>query len=184
MSTAESTAPVEYRPIPNFPAYRAGDDGTIWSCWAAAPGRKGAKQIGTEWRLLKPTVVNGYNCVKLAKDRRHYLKRVSCLVLEAFVGPRPPGFHACHFPDSTRSNDRLSNLMWGSPKENNAHKKIHGTHQAGSKNGSSYLNEEKVRRIRQMFATGMYFQRQLGEMFGVTQSCISEIVLRNTWNNC
>lgn len=43
--------------------------------------------------------------------------RVHVLVLEAFVGPRPPGMECLHSNDVGTDN-RLSNLRWGTHSEN------------------------------------------------------------------
>ena len=42
---------------------------------------------------------------------------VSGLVLEAFVGPRPKGYDACHADDNPL-DDRLVNLRWDTHSEN------------------------------------------------------------------
>jgi hypothetical protein len=43
---------------------------------------------------------------------------VHTLILETFVGPRPKGMKALHDPDPDRSNNRLSNLRWGTTSDN------------------------------------------------------------------
>jgi hypothetical protein len=58
----------------------------------------------------------------VANGLRVYLKgvgekRVSHLVLEAFVGPRPPCYVARHLDDNPKNN-RLDNLRWGTHQEN------------------------------------------------------------------
>ena len=44
------TTPVVYKDIPGFPGYRAGDDGSIWSClnWGGSGSVRG--QLGSTWR--------------------------------------------------------------------------------------------------------------------------------------
>ena len=49
------------------------------------------------------------------------------LVLEAFIGPCPPGMECRHFPDRNPGNNRLENLRWGTRQENMDDKRIHGT---------------------------------------------------------
>lgn len=64
---------------------------------------------------------NGYWYVSLRKPRghrkHHLLHRV---VLMAFVGPPPEGHEANH-KDLDKSNNRLSNLEWVTPSENQYH---------------------------------------------------------------
>lgn len=44
-------------------------------------------------------------------------RQVHRMVLEAFVGPRPKGLVCCHW-DDVPTNNRLSNLRWDTPAEN------------------------------------------------------------------
>lgn len=68
---------------------------------------------------------------KTGGRKEHFL--VHHLVLEAFVGPRPEGAHACHRDDNP-SDNRLENLYWGTPEDNMAdkvrNKNRHKTHPA------------------------------------------------------
>jgi len=49
------------------------------------------------------------------------------LVLETFVGPRPPGTVCCHW-DRDVSNNYVLNLRWGTHSENNLDSVRHGSH--------------------------------------------------------
>ena len=84
--------------------YSVGDLGTVWS-----------HRLG---RPLSPADDSyGYRQVALYINRRRAMRRVHHLVLEAFVGPRPPrhvGMHLDHNP----ANNTLSNLAWGTQSEN------------------------------------------------------------------
>lgn len=79
-------------------------------------------------RLLKPfTAPGNYPHVNLRAGDRHRAARVHVLVLEAFVGPRPDGWVACH-NDGDHENNRLSNLRWDTYSSNNFDLVKHGTH--------------------------------------------------------
>lgn len=75
----------------------------------------------------------GYRQVKLiCDDGKRRWKKVHNLVLEIFVGPRPsPKHHGAHDPDRDKRNNRLENLRWALPEENEADKKKHGTARGG-----------------------------------------------------
>lgn len=72
---------------------------------------------------------HGYPTMKLP-DRRTY--RVHVLVLEAFVGPCPPGMEGCHENDIGADN-WLENLRWGTPSENQHDKVRNGHHNHATK---------------------------------------------------
>lgn len=60
--------------------------------------------------------------------RRFRGRYVHHLVLEAFVGPRPHGMQCRHINGNSLDN-RLKNLAWGTPSEDNYDRVRHGTHQ-------------------------------------------------------
>lgn len=61
---------------------------------------------------------NGYCKVSLSKDRRVECAFVHRLVLEAFVGPRPPGMEVCH-NNGHKADNRPDNLRWDTKSANN-----------------------------------------------------------------
>src|SRR5262245_39281520 len=109
---------VIYREIPGFPAYRVGNDGSVWTRRRKGGNDRGANRLTNNWRLMKLHRHGGYVRVNLVGDGVNVSRAVHCLVLEAFVGPCPPGMEACHFPDSNRANNNLSNLRWDTHIEN------------------------------------------------------------------
>ena len=53
----------------------------------------------------------------------------------------------------------------------------------GEDSYKSILTEADVIKIRELYATGKYFQTDLGEMFGVHKSTISGVINRRRWNH-
>lgn len=104
--------------------------------WKQAPGCVGIEvstlgRVRNRWgRILRGSVEeNGYHRVKVrvggvGEYRNKYVHR---LVLEAFVGPCPPGMEARHLSGDPGGN-RLENLEWGTPSENNRDILRHGRH--------------------------------------------------------
>ena len=109
---------IEYRPIPGFPGYRVGNDGSVWTCRRKGGNDRGADRMTEVWRPMKLHLHAGYLRVNLIRDGKNHSRAVQCLVLEAFVGPCPEGMEACHYPDPTRTNNRLENLRWDTHSEN------------------------------------------------------------------
>jgi hypothetical protein len=108
---------------------------------------------------------------------------VAGLVLLAFVGPKPEGMVIRHFPDRNIENNCLENLSYGTPKQNGEDMVVHGMSLRGEKNPKAKLTKEEVLEIRQLYATGRYFQKDLGKRFGVGQDIISSIHLRKIWKH-
>jgi hypothetical protein len=71
-----------------------------------------------EW-VRMPAVIdsNGDRVITLFDDQgRPHTRPVAELVLEAFVGPRPPS-HVIRFKDGDRLNCDLANLEWAPPED-------------------------------------------------------------------
>lgn len=67
--------------------------------------------------LLSPGDTGTAMVVNISRNGRGGTCRVHHLVLDAFVGLRPPGTEACHWDDD-HTNNRLSNLRWGTHSDN------------------------------------------------------------------
>jgi hypothetical protein len=67
-------------------------------------------------KLIKPSPSGGAGRyrVSLGKGAKVYVHHI---VLEAFVGPRPPGKQGLHWDDDP-DNNTVGNLYWGTPSEN------------------------------------------------------------------
>lgn len=174
---------VEYRSILNFPGYRVGDDGSVWSRWrkkGLGRGRGARTVLSAAWRLLKPQRMNAYGHVQVGLHPGHVLRLVHRLVLETFVGPCPEGMECRHL-DGNPANNRLENLCWGTPTENVADARRHGTIARGERHGSVVLTEVQVRAIRAAYAAGGKTMKQLGKEHGVSPMTICRIMRRENW---
>lgn len=171
---------VEFRHIPGFPGYTAGDNGTVWS-------KNGA---GKSWRQ-KSSRDNGkgYLGVRLWQNNKLYSRYVHRLVLEAFVGPCPEGCEARHFPDRCRSNCRLENLSWGTAHQNAADKIAQGTSgnenftknpPRGERHWKAKLTEQDVIEIRRRKLAGESI-KSLALRFNISITHTHFIVTRKSW---
>lgn len=98
----------QHRPCLGFPGYTVADDGVTVTSY-----RRKTPHVLKTYPLRR-----GYVVVTLRRDGKAVRKRMHHLVLEAFVGPRPPGMVGCHYPDTSPSNNAISNLRWDTPTEN------------------------------------------------------------------
>jgi NUMOD4 motif/HNH endonuclease len=75
---------------------------------------------------------NGYLSTHLCRDGKMATRTVHSLVLEAFVGPAPPGMEGRHL-NGNREDPRAVNLAWGTKSENALDQVAHGTHHCARK---------------------------------------------------
>ena len=163
---------VTYRPIDQFPGYRVGDDGSVWSC-RTPYGRS------PDWHRLNPQPRRGYLRVGLRREAKLHWRCVHLLVLESFVGARPTGHEGCH-RDNDRRNNSLDNLRWDTPAGNRAdseHKRRRGSHHRDAK-----LSERDIPQIRTRVARGES-RRSVARSFGVSHSQFNSIVNGNAWRH-
>ena len=168
-------ADVEYRPIPGFPGYRVGDDGSVWGC-------RYNGVITKNWRLLKPHPnKDGHLVYMLQKDRKPIHRFGHQIVLTAFVGPCPKGLQGCH-NNGNPADNRKDNLRWGTPLENAQDCILHGRRPKREKHGRAKLTEEQVAFIKQ---SPKYYGilAELGRRFGVAPTTIHGIRSGRIWNH-
>jgi hypothetical protein len=169
---------VQFRHVPGYPGYCVGDDGSVWSCLTTR------RRYYPTWHGLKPADDgDGYRTVSLRNpeagtSRTH---RVNCLVLLAFIGPRPEGMDACHDPDPNPANNRLSNLRWGTRKANVEDARRHGRMLVGEKGPNAKLTEDVVRQIRAAYKRGVFGHKSVAKQFGVPFGTVTSIIHRKSW---
>jgi hypothetical protein len=158
----------EWRPIQRFQGCEVSNLGRVRS---SRPSHKGHTR---SLRVLKGTIgKNGYHYVNLDGIP----KTVHRFTLEAFIGPRPEGMEACH-GDGIRSNNRLSNLRWDTPKANYEDSVRHGTsNTTGLELGRKpKLFKYRSEQLRWIIANqSRYSQRQLSILSGVHYSSVRRI---------
>jgi hypothetical protein len=147
--------------IPNFSLYEASRLGRI-------------RNIATR-KILKPGPNDGgYLRVNLVRDDGRRVKGlVHVLMLMAWCGPRPsPRHHGAHCRND-KKNNRLDNLEWKLPEENEADKRLHGTAPRGGRTWRP--NRERIQRIRLRAAGGESFSK-IAKDEGLHRSSVSRIV--------
>ncbi|MDM3894746.1 NUMOD4 motif-containing HNH endonuclease [Mycobacterium intracellulare] len=94
-------------------------------------------QFGSQTRTVRSTILKPGETTKGAlyvvlSNGRPKNRRVHQLVLEAFVGPCPPGMEGCHWDDD-KKNNALTNLRWDTHSANELDKVRNGGHTNASK---------------------------------------------------
>ena len=160
------------RTIPGFSNYIIYHDGSIWS------------KSRQHWKIPYERA-DGYYVVQLWKNGKNYTKYLHRLVLETFVGPCPENMECRHL-NGNKSDNYITNLKWGSKKENKADSIKHGKTgkaKAGEQHHNAKLSTEDVLLIRSSYEDGAYSISDLAQYFNVGWSCISQIVKRESWKN-
>jgi antitoxin component HigA of HigAB toxin-antitoxin module len=168
--------------------YEVSNLGRVLSVERMARSSRGSSLRRVRPRILTPAPTNKYGhlVVNLSLDGVANMRTVHRLVLEAFVGPRPEGMEARHFPDRNPANNRLENLSWATHATNMADQEAHGTKNfgvcAGEDHPVSKLTYAKAEAIRIAYEQGGVTQKDLAERFGVSGALISSVVNRKSWN--
>lgn len=144
-------------------------------------------------RILKPSVHHsGYLEVSLCMDGKQYKSlRIHTLVLITFSGPRPDEYQCRHL-DGNKQNNHLTNLIWGTPKENANDRRNHGRYKgiSGSKNVTAKLTEDQIKEIKRLIGNTRKNKhnknmtlKQIAKRYKVSISTISDIKNRKIWKD-
>ncbi len=157
-SKLQSLEWVRYNPMHHFPKRprleRLWYDDSFWQSTFPAPNHDGYKR----YRFSDDGIVR---------------KKISELVLEAFVGSRPPGMVACHI-NGNASDDRLANLRWDTPERNERDKRQHGTLYRGEDSPTSTISDDTILKIVALRAQGLKL-REVETITGVSKGHVSDI---------
>lgn len=167
---------IEYRPIPDFPGYHLGSDGSVWSS-NQHPLVK--YKPPRPWHQIAIHVdAWGYQCVNLhnGTTRQHRTKGIHILMLEVFVGSRPPGMYALHKND-IRTDNRLENLYWGTKRDNARDAITNRRMPHGPRHHNTKLSDDDVREIRRRVAAGESL-RAVAHAFGIGRTHTGAIARR------
>jgi len=166
------------------------NDTTIWK---DIPGYEGYYQINAvgdvknmKGKILKPKTTRfGYKMVGLCGQRPRKFFAVHRLVMLTFVGKCQEGIQVNHI-NGIKTDNRLENLEYCTPSENILHfiRVLGDPNRAyGEKSGKAKLTNDKVREIRQLYATGQYWQLDLARQYSISRSALGAIVHYRTWRH-
>jgi hypothetical protein len=179
---AKKQSTVRYALVPDFPGFRVGTDGSIWS--RMGRGGRGLTPLLKTWRRIRRKAdTNGYVTVKLHWRGQVLREKLHRLVLLLFVGPCPPDKDEAAHENGVRTDNRLSNLSWKTRLENAADRIRHGNQMHGEGHASAKLTEAIVYRMRQLYAAGIEDSVSLSRLYGVSQYAAYSAVVGKTWRH-
>lgn len=135
-------------------------------------------------RVLKAELGRcGYLSVRLYVDGGYKVRTIHSIVAEVFIGPRPSGKQV-HHKNGVKTDNRRENIEYVLPGWNNHQSFVSGlSDNKGEKNPTAVLTECDVVKIRELYASGNYFQYKIAEMFGIKQPTVNDIICGRTWTH-
>jgi hypothetical protein len=108
--------------------------------------------------------------------------RVHRLVAEAFLGPPPYPEAVVMHKDDNVTNNMVTNLEWGTPKDNSMDRKLKNRGARGESIGGSRLTDADIPKIRGYAKSGMTCY-QIAKKFPVSIAAIRFVVIGQTWKH-
>ena len=157
----------ERKVVAGFPAYTISNLGIL---------RKGEK-------IIKGSTIAGRGWIQVHLRKPGYQRytKMHTLVLEAFVGPRPPNMECRHL-DGVRTNNRLDNLKWGTDQENADDRKLHGSDPRGEQKKNAILTEVIVLDARKRAANGETAV-SIAKELGVSSAMLRSVINGTKWKH-
>lgn len=135
-------------------------------------------------KIMKPKFSGEYLAVTLCADGQQERKTIHRLVAEHFI-PNPSGLPWVNHKDGNKLNNKITNLEWVTPSENNNHAYEIGLKKGvkGEKHGRSKLNEIDVITIYHLAKSEVIPIKKIADKFGVTFQTVSDIKLEKRWKH-
>lgn len=156
---------MERRKIEGYPDYEVDTNGDVWSLKRGKVRKMRPSLMGSNGKKYRTVGL----CNPGAGVRR---MRVGILVLTTFVGPRPDGCVVRYLNDCEQ-DDRLTNLAWGTPSQNNIDARNNGK-------GRVKLDASKVRELKRRLSEGERVA-QLAKEFGIVPMTVYQIKNGDRW---
>lgn len=162
-----------FKELKDFPYYFACDDGHIYSKRGRGMGKDSYNN--NLKKLMTGKGGSGYLqvCIKNKKGKRKN-RMVHRLIASEFIGNIPNNMTVSHL-DGNKFNNKPENLTIESQKKNLRRKLKHGTHDIGTNNSRSLINEIELLQIKELLADGNFTHKEIGNMFGVSRVFITKI---------
>lgn len=162
-----------WKPVDGDPLYLVSSLGRVKKI-AHTVRYKDGRSYEAKERILDPKPKQGYPAVNLQTRRKTC---IHTLVAESFLGPKPLGARTINHKDGNKTNNAVSNLEWASYAENNRHARLTKLNrQHGEACNLTFYGDDKVDAIRLLWPSKRFTQKELANLFGMSENHVYEIV--------
>lgn len=169
--------------------FKVEQDGTIWRLakWTGGGIVSGLIYMPRERAERSSAGPSSYLRV-MFKDGAHRRKISAHRIVWMVTNRRPiPASMEINHIDGNKRNNTPSNLELATHQQNVQHCHTHlapkKKDQRGAKNSAAAVTETQVLDIRSIWASRSLTQREIAARYQITQSTVSAIVLRKSWNH-
>lgn len=140
----------EWRDVPGLPGLQVSDHGFARTLTRVIRAVHGREWVAKGQLLSAVYAGHGYRSIRF----EHKTYKIANLIALAFLGPKPSPLHQVRHLNDDKSNDRLSNLAYGTKTENQSDRVVNGVLVCGEAHPNAKLNAASVRLIKQRLRSG------------------------------
>ena len=122
-----------------------------------------------------------YLCASISTKKGQRSIPIHTILLDAFIGPRPKNLEIRHL-DGNPMNNKLSNLCYGTRKENALDRVKHNKSGKGMLHPLAKLTNKKVVKIRSLYNQS-YRIAAIARQFNIGETTVRDIVNRKSWTH-
>lgn len=163
------------KPWPVDPRYSVTEDGRVFR--TVPIGKAKARE------MTRHLAKRSYYCVLLENKKWFYVHR---MVAQTYL-ENPEGREYVAHNNGVRTDNRLENLRWATPKENSDDMIEHGTRVQGDKHPTRILSEMEVlaiyKAVKNKPPRRRPYHREIADQFGVSRECITRIANDQRWKH-
>ncbi len=133
--------------------------------------------------FVQPKMWQGLKLVKLydLTNKKTVEFKIHQIVAKTFI-PNPENHTEVIHIDFNKLNNHVDNLKWVPRYYSLNYCKQQNHNASGEMHGKAKLREEQVIFIRENFHSMGISQKAMGQMFGINQQAVSNILHNKTWN--
>ncbi len=165
----------EWRDVPGYELYfKVSNTGKVFS---KRTNKELSVSIGKTGYKILSTRLDGRKSKAIAL-------KVHRLVALAFIDNEYNKPYVNH-KDGVKTNNTVGNLEWCTAKENSIHAVKTGLTimPSGENHPSTILNVEIVKRVRELYESGLYSYANIATMLNLKKRTVAGIVRRETWKD-